>query len=182
MSAPPRSRSAAGFALRFVIWTAGFALASATGTAERLVHEPLSHALARGATALLRPLGNASSAGAGLAFDGFRVQVVAACDGLQPSYLFLAAVLAWPAPARARLAAAAWGIPAILAANLLRIASLAWLGARHPGLFAGVHLYVWQGALVAIAVGLWMLWVERTEVGGITASRSPDSRDPRGTD
>ncbi len=178
MSAP----SPAGFAFRFLAWAAAFALANGTEAADRLLHAPLSRALARAAALLLEPLGSAQSAGVDLAFDGFRVQVVAACDGTQPSYLFLAAVLAWPAPARARLAGAAWGIPAILAANLVRIASLAWLGARRPELFAGVHLYVWQGVLVAIAMGLWMLWAERASPAPITASRSLGSRARRGTD
>ena len=125
------------------------------------VHEPLCLAIARVSGWMLTPFGMVVVQGNRLAFDGFWVQVVEACNGVLPTTIYLSAVFAFPATWSARLWGAAIGIPAIFGLNLLRVASLVVLGATWPSLFEDVHIYVWQTLVVALSMGVWIFWAER---------------------
>lgn len=91
----------------------------------------------------------------------FAVDIKNGCNGLETVLIFLAAVLAFPAPWKARLAGLAFGILAIQAVNLLRVVALYLTGAYFPDFFDASHQVVWQTIVILCGVGLWILWADR---------------------
>jgi exosortase H (IPTLxxWG-CTERM-specific) len=94
----------------------------------------------------------------------FAVDVKNGCNGVEAMLILVAAILAYPAGWRARLAGVAAGTVAIQGANLVRVVSLFWLGAHHREVFDLFHTAVWQTALILLAVGLFVLWSRRIVV------------------
>jgi exosortase/archaeosortase family protein len=91
------------------------------------------------------------------------------CDGLEPTALFAAAVLAFSAPILLKLPALAIGIPLLVVLNLLRIVSLYLVGVYHPALFHTIHIDVWQALFILVGsvfFGLWILWATRSRAPG----------------
>jgi len=156
-----RRRLMARFSVVFLALILAFTGASSSGVAGRYLHEPLIRIIAWMTATLLSTLGQVESSGPFIQFQDFQVQVVEACDGVLPTYIYLAAVLAFPS----RWAAKAWGVligvPAIFLINLARMSSLMLLGAWRPELFEKVHIYVWQALVIAFSMALWVFWAER---------------------
>ncbi len=91
----------------------------------------------------------------------FSLEIVFECTAILPMVLFGAAVAATPAVTNAKLWALAWGLPAIVLFNLVRLASLVYIGRLAPEAFDTVHLLIWQPLTILFALALWLLWVER---------------------
>lgn len=127
----------------------------------RPLHAPLTRWLALVASACLRVLGPSSHSASLVVYAGFTLEIVPACDGLLPSALFAAAVLAYPSRWIDKGKGLLFGLPAIALVNLGRLTSLMVVGARRPDLFEAVHIYAWQALIIAATLLLWLLWVER---------------------
>lgn len=89
------------------------------------------------------------------------IKIERGCDAIEPSALFLAAVLASPVAFRAKLLAGLWGVSALLLVNLVRIVSLFLIKVYYPSLFQTMHLDVWQVVFILAAILLWGLWASR---------------------
>jgi len=89
----------------------------------------------------------------------FSITIKRGCDALEPSWLFCAAVIAFPAPWRRRLAGMVAGVAAILSLNLVRIVSLYFLGVHQPAFFETMHLEVWPVIFIIAALILWISWI-----------------------
>jgi exosortase/archaeosortase family protein len=103
-------------------------------------------------------------AGALLGLERPTVAINFSCTGADVIALCLAAVLAFPAPWRRRLAGAAFGLLLISVVNTVRIGSLS-LAAGRNSLYQTLHVVVWPAVLVvavSLYVFLWMRWVART--------------------
>lgn len=90
-----------------------------------------------------------------------RISVTADCSGTDVLALCLAAILAWPASWRARLAGAAGGIALILTLNTARIGTLG-RAAASPALFEALHLQIWPAVLVLATAGYVFGWMRMT--------------------
>ena len=99
---------------------------------------------------------------------GFVMVIMAGCNGVEAMLVLLAAILAWPAPWRLKLAGLAVGVVAIQALNLVRVVSLFYLGQWNHEWFEWAHLYAWQALIMLDALVVWMLWI-RTLPPGETA-------------
>ena len=105
--------------------------------------------------------GSTSASGTILASPGFTANIVAECTTVGPIVLFVGAVIAYPAPLRAKVAGAAIGLVTLTAVNVLRIMSLFWVGASYPEYLDVAHLLVWQSAIILLAIVMWLIWAER---------------------
>jgi len=74
---------------------------------------------------------------------GFAVSIESGCNGVEATIVLIAAVVAFPATWRQRLAAIVIGFLAIQVANLARIISLFYLGQWNFDVFTWIHLYLW---------------------------------------
>jgi exosortase/archaeosortase family protein len=115
-------------------------------------------------SAVLNVLGNHTAVqGTDIVSSKFGISVVTACTGLFVTGLFLAAVAAFPASWRARLAGAGIGLAGLFVLNVVRLASLYYVGLYWPSALDLIHQLVWQSLVIAFAVALWLLWAGRAE-------------------
>jgi len=101
----------------------------------------------------------------------FAVDVKNGCNGIEATLLLVAAMLAFPAPARARARGLVVGLVAIQGVNLVRVVSLFWLGAHRRDVFDLFHAAVWQTILILLAVGIFLAWGKRLRGGGAAEAR-----------
>jgi exosortase H (IPTLxxWG-CTERM-specific) len=162
-STAPGARPASAairFLLIFLLWVAAFALATSTGWAGRFLHEPLSRAVSVVSSLALAPLGEVSLDGTDLTYEGFVLRIAEPCNGVLPSYIYIAAVLAFPCRWRDRALGLLIGVPAIAVINIVRVVTLMMVGAAWPEHFDKVHIYVWQALVITLTLGLWVYWSE----------------------
>lgn len=115
---------------------------------------------------VLNALGHRTVAqGTDILSSSFGISVVTSCTGLFVTGLFLVAVAAFPASWKARLVGAAIGLVGLFALNVVRLASLYYIGLHWPVAFNSMHQVVWQSLVIAAAVSLWLLWAGRASPG-----------------
>jgi exosortase/archaeosortase family protein len=149
------------FAATFVVLLALYAATYRTAPVQRWVHAPASHLVALSCLPVLSLLGEASRSGTLLQFEGFHAEVVDACNGILPGWIYVAAVVAFPSRWSQKLRGFLIGLPALFAINVVRVISLMLLGARAPDLVERIHIDVWQTAVVVLSMALWTFWAER---------------------
>ncbi len=88
----------------------------------------------------------------------FALDVRMGCNGIEAMMVLAAAMLAFPATLRSRLAGLLVGTVAIQILNLIRVASLVWLGEHHRNLFDFIHVGVWQSIVILAAVSMFVFW------------------------
>jgi exosortase/archaeosortase family protein len=96
----------------------------------------------------------------------FSLEIGKNCDAMEANILLLAAIVAFPSPWRRRLASVAVGLAILIAANVLRICSLYYVGVYFPTSFELMHLEVWPLLLIALAASEFALlatWMKRDE-------------------
>lgn len=123
---------------------------------------PFTSAVARVSGSLLRVLGErVTVAGTVISSKTFSVNIENGCNGLETALLLAAAILAFPASWGARAAGFLAGFAAVEVVNLVRVATLFWIGVHRPSLFGSAHTLVWQTAVVLFGVGFFVLWANR---------------------
>jgi exosortase/archaeosortase family protein len=125
---------------------------------------PVTLAQARVATGLF----------AATSLPGLPVEVTLACSGADAIALCLAAVLAYPANWRMRLAGGAAGLALILSLNTLRIGTLG-RAAASPAWFNTLHVYVWPAVLTLAIAGYVFGWMRLADRRPSSSSERPAS-------
>ena len=107
------------------------------------------------------------------------ISVERGCDAVEPTALFVSAVLASPVPFLSKLPAVVVGSLILAVVNLIRIISLFLTAVHWRKAFDVMHLDVWQAVFIFLAILLWALWaswatkrVSTTEQGVRTASQT----------
>ena len=88
------------------------------------------------------------------------LEIIYECTAVFPAALFIAAVLAFPAPWGGRLKAILLGSISIVALNDIRILSLLLIGRVLPNSFEALRLVVWPAILICAVVAIWMTWAQ----------------------
>lgn len=99
----------------------------------------------------------------------FNLRIVKNCDAMEANILYASAVLAFPAPLRARLAGVAGGVLLLVALNVVRICSLYYVGLFAPRSFPFFHLELWPVVLVGAGAGLFLAWASHAGPRGSDA-------------
>ncbi len=92
----------------------------------------------------------------------FSTSVRRGCDAVEAMALFIAAVLAFPARAKHKGFGVIAGILVLFALNIIRIMSLFLTGVYFPSAFELMHVEVWQILFIFFAIGLFFIWLKRT--------------------
>jgi exosortase H (IPTLxxWG-CTERM-specific) len=123
---------------------------------------------------ILSLFGYQMTAGAdSLSSPEFSLSIGKGCDGLEPTALFVAAVLAFSVPLALKLPALAIGVPLLVALNLVRIVSLFLVGIYYPDIFHTMHVDVWQVLYILVGIvffSLWLMWATRSRAPAGAAS------------
>ncbi|HWM93865.1 MAG TPA: exosortase H [Thermoanaerobaculia bacterium] len=160
-----RNRRELTFLILFAVVLGGsFTLVSLNWVNDNVI-EPFTAGIARVSGATLDLLGqDVRMQGTIIRGSRFAVNIRNGCNGVEAMLIFLAAVIAFPAPWRARLLGLAVGIVAIQAVNLIRVVALFLTGAYFPSWFDASHTVVWQTVVILFSVLLWILWANRIGV------------------
>jgi exosortase H (IPTLxxWG-CTERM-specific) len=146
----------------FVLVFAGLFSIEMQESVQAAVIQPFTGWLAQLSAALITPFDDAvTSYGRVLRHSdtGFAVSIEAGCNGVEAMIVLIAAVLAFPAPWRSRLAALGLGFLAIQAMNIARIISLFYLGQWHREIFTWTHLYLWPVLIMLDVVVVFLVYL-----------------------
>lgn len=144
----------------------------ATGSAASELITGFLHAQAASSAALIGLFDSGVSASGTAIFGSFPLEVVRSCSSLDAQALYAATVLAFPSSWPRKLIGLSAGFISLTGLNIVRIASLYFVGARAPAAFDTVHEELFPFALIAVAcVGfaLWARWASSQEAGRAAA-------------
>lgn len=88
----------------------------------------------------------------------YSVDIQHGCDAIAPTALFVAAVLAFPAPMVSKLLGVVVGASVLAMVNLVRIVALFFTGIYWQSAFEVMHVDVWQPVFILLALSLWVAW------------------------
>jgi exosortase/archaeosortase family protein len=94
----------------------------------------------------------------------FAMQIVRNCDAADVNILFVSALLAFPGAWQAKVWLLIGGVGALVAANVLRICSLYYVGVFAPERFKVVHEEVWPLLLVVFTVVVFLACVRKLQL------------------
>ena len=100
-----------------------------------------------------------ASHGSVITLPGLTLDVGAACSGLDAVIMYSVAVLAYPAAWKKKVLGVISGFVIIQAANLLRIVALSYIGIYLRDVFEFVHIYIAQGIMIALALGVFFIYL-----------------------
>lgn len=119
-----------------------------------------------------------SSMGDTISSSDFTISVKQGCDAIEPTVLFIAGVLAFPAPWRNKWIGLPVGIAFLLAVNFIRILSLYLVGIWWPDGFEFMHIDFWQVLFILLAVLAWGYWIRWSSKKSKNAPGEPTDPTP----
>ncbi|HKQ60631.1 MAG TPA: exosortase H [Candidatus Polarisedimenticolaceae bacterium] len=156
----PRPRaSTLGFLLRFAVYLVAGSLVLAIPWVDARLVAPWTRFNAAASAAVARMVGiDARADGTEVSYGSGTLNVLTGCNGVEALLILAAAVIAFPAPWKSRLAGVLAGVPLILAANLVRLGNLIVVARYFPERLELFHVYVWQTLIVLIAFVIFLGW------------------------
>jgi archaeosortase B (VPXXXP-CTERM-specific) len=92
----------------------------------------------------------------------FSMGIVFGCTGIVAMAIYASAVLAYPCRPKQKAIGIAFGVSALFVLNLVRTVSLFFIGSHFSsGFFDTAHMLIWQPVMIAVAIVLWLFWVEK---------------------
>jgi exosortase H (IPTLxxWG-CTERM-specific) len=156
----PRKRPVLRFVVLFVVFMAAFYSVTSMAWYQNGVFQRYLNLNADVSALLLRILGEESrSVEQDVISPRMSLSIRAGCDAIEPSFMFAAAVLAFPAAMKAKLIGVVIGVPLLLLMNLVRIVSLYYIGIHAPRWFETFHVDIWQPVFILLALVFWIVWV-----------------------
>lgn len=150
------------FVLGFVVLVGAFYALAATGWWLHTALPAILEVQAAAAAKLLTVVGiPVRASGPELIGRGYRLLVAQGCDAAEATAMFFAACVAFPAPWISRLQVMALGLVVLFAVNVVRIASLYWIGVHAKAWFHVFHADLWPAVVLIIALGMWVEWSRR---------------------
>ena len=150
------------FLVIFALIVIGLFAAELTAPAQTYFVLPWTEALAKTAAFLLQSFDSTViSQGKVLATTkgNFGVSIEAGCNGVEALIILVAAMLAFPAPWRHKIAGILIGAVTVQALNLVRVISLFYIGQWSFTAFEWMHLYAWQALIMLDVLLVWVLWI-----------------------
>lgn len=153
-------RPVLGFVVLFVTLMAAFyAVTLYVNVVDKKILPAYMRANATASAAILNLFGEGATArGTAVTSSRYSVDIQHGCDAIEPSALFLAAVLAFPASFRSKLPGLLIGTVVLALMNLVRIVSLFYTGIYWNRWFEVMHRDVWQPVFILSALTFWVIW------------------------
>jgi exosortase/archaeosortase family protein len=106
--------------------------------------------------------------GTSISSPAFSITIKHGCDAIEPTVLFICAVLAFPLPFSKKIAGIITGSLLLGIINIVRIVTLFVVGAYWPWAFDVMHVDVWQGLFIFLAILFWIFWLLWTGKNQVT--------------
>lgn len=81
------------------------------------------------------------------------------CNGLEAVMIYSVAVVAFPSTWKKRILGILAGFVVLQVVNVFRIAGLAYAGIHFKSIFQYIHIYVAQGLMIAVSLGLFFIYL-----------------------
>ncbi len=81
------------------------------------------------------------------------------CNGLEAVMMYATAVLAYPAQWKKKIIGITAGFIVLQTTNIMRIVLLVYAGIHMRGLFEYMHIYVAQGIMIVLALGVFFIYL-----------------------
>lgn len=81
------------------------------------------------------------------------------CNGLESVMIYSVAVMSFPSTWKKRFIGIGGGFVILQVINILRITALAYSGIRFKSLFDYIHIYVAQGVMIAVSLGIFFIYI-----------------------
>lgn len=147
------------FVLIFGACVALFYLLTATPLFRETIFPSYLRANARAAAVILAACGQGTrAAGNELSSSRFSILIERGCDAVEPTVLFLGAVIASPVAIGPKVPALVFGPVVLATINLIRIITLFLTGIYWRAAFELMHVDVWQAIFIFLALLLWVSW------------------------
>ncbi|HNR91408.1 MAG TPA: exosortase H [Dokdonella sp.] len=150
------------FLLIFLVLLLVMFVAELTPPVEHYVIEPFTAMLADACAWIIHWF-DPSTRSSGKFIEGgdgtFLVSIERGCNGIEAVIILFAAILAFPAPWKHKIAGLGAGLVAVQLLNIVRIVSLFFLGLWHRTWFEWFHLYLWQALIVLDALIVFLVWL-----------------------
>jgi exosortase/archaeosortase family protein len=104
---------------------------------------------------------NCTYHGSIIALPALSLDLKFGCNGLEAVMIYAIAVLAYPAPWKKKLIGIAAGFFILQTANILRILLLVYSGIHLKSLFQFIHVYIAQGIMIALSLGIFFVYLDR---------------------
>lgn len=101
-----------------------------------------------------------------ISLQGLSLDVRFGCNGLEAVMIYTVAVIAFPSSWRERFKGILIGFLVIQVISILRILALAYTGIHLKGLFEYIHIYVAQGIMIALALGVFLIYLNLIKDSG----------------
>jgi exosortase H (IPTLxxWG-CTERM-specific) len=125
---------------------------------------PFTRGLTAVSTSILNGLGeNVHRSGTMIIGGKFAVDIKNGCNGIEAMLFLCAAMLAFEAPLKSRIAGLLMACVGVQLLNLIRIVSLYLLGRHKREWFEAFHLAIWQSVIFGAAVLMFVLWTTRVQ-------------------
>jgi exosortase/archaeosortase family protein len=85
------------------------------------------------------------------------------CNGLEAVMIYAVAVLAFLASLKKKILGIVAGFFIIQTINIIRIAALAYSGVYFRSFFEYIHIYIAQGMMIAVSLGIFFLYLAHIE-------------------
>lgn len=97
--------------------------------------------------------------------SGIGLDVKFGCNGLEAVMIYAVGIISFPATWEKKLLGIVAGFIVIQIINIIRIVALAYSCVYFKTLFEYIHVYVAQGIMIAIALGIYLLWINYAKEG-----------------
>ena len=109
---------------------------------------------------LIQPFGIVEGVdGSIISLKGLALDVRFGCNGLEAFLIYTVAILAFPASVGRKVVGIVGGFLVLQVLNVLRIAGLGLSGIYLKSYFHYIHIYVAQGMMIAVALVLFLVWL-----------------------
>ena len=106
-----------------------------------------------------------------LELSSFALDIRFGCNGLEAVIIYSVAVLPFPTVWKKRALGILFGFIGIQVVNVLRIVLLALIAVYHMDIFEIAHLYVFQGIMIVVSFGIFLVFVDFANHGKINLKR-----------
>lgn len=152
------------FLVRFFAFLLVFYVIISIGPVDRRVITPFTEGLTAVSASILNAMGeNVHRSGTLIVGGNFAVDIKNGCNGIEAMLFLVAAMLAFEAPIKMRLAGLLMACAGVQLLNLVRIVTLFLLGRHRREWFEAFHLAIWQSVIFGAAVLMFVLWTARVQ-------------------
>ena len=93
---------------------------------------------------------------------GSAIEIYEGCDGIEPTMLLIAGIIAFPAKMRSKVRGVLFGGAFLLGVNFIRIITLYLANVHWPAGFDFLHLEFWQMFFIILAILTWIFWIRKS--------------------